>query len=92
MGDFVEEVLAQKALNILQHWESQLVSASLAELEARREAVVYCFVADLPMEPEDYARHRVLALAGHWGASRLVLMDKDRHNPSMEWQMPCSAP
>ena len=79
MASFMEAVLAEEDIRNLRHWERELVMREPLQLYWGRKALLYCCVTDIPVDALVHAQHRVLALAGDWSASRLILMDKSQH-------------
>ena len=49
------------------------------KLQWGQKALLYCCITDIPVDALVHAQHKVLAMAGHWSASRLILMDKHQH-------------
>ena len=80
MEEFVEAA-KQASKATLDHWADQLAKRNLSlPKSSKLDLVVYMFVTDLRMMTDQHARHRMLALAGHRLASRLVLVDQDQHD------------
>jgi len=80
MDEFEAAVLAAPMAH-LETWEEQL-EGSMEERSIQPpycpHPFLYCFVTDHTMLPDQHARLRVLSLAGHPYASRMVFIDRDQ--------------
>ena len=74
MDDFEAAVLAAPMAH-LEAWGEQLEKRGIQPPECP-DPFLYCFVTDHTMLPEQHARLRVLSLAGHPYASRMVFIDR----------------
>ena len=80
MDSFEAAVLAAPMAH-LEAWEEQL-EKRMKELGTQPpdcpKPFLYCFVTDHTILPEQHARLRVLSLAGHPYASRMVFIDRNQ--------------
>ena len=74
MAEFEAAVLDAPMAH-LEAWEVQLEKRGIQPPQCPN-SFLYCFVTDHTMLPKEHARLRVLSLAGHPYASRMVFIDR----------------